>query len=557
MQQDLLLSDIQEHDAVHYWGESAAETRGEVLTKPEVAKFILDLTGWRVGENLLTKRLLEPSCGAGNFVIPAIRRLLADAPKASTQELAPCLCAIEVNRLIYERLHEQVKAELEQAGFNKKDTEFLLDEWLHHADFLTRPFANQFTHVIGNPPYLRIEALPRKLMDRYRTLFRTMYDRADLYIAFYEKGLSLLQTEGKLGYICANRWTKNRYGGPLRELIADRFHMETYIDFTGIDAFHGEVIAYPAVTIIRNGSGNITKVIEKENVHCDALPELADRLIGNQTDTRINKMSSIADKGAPWLLNNASRIHVVQELERRFPTLEEADCKVGIGIATGADKVYIGSDARLDVEKERKLPLLTRSDIRNNRIQWTGKYVLNPFDGSTNTLVQLEHYPRFKAYLESHREAVERRHVARKNPHAWFKTIDRIYPKLKNKPKLVIPDIQGASQVAYDEGNYYPHHNLYHITSNCWDLQALQTVLRSSLANAFVATYSLRMRGDCLRFQAQYLRRIRLPLWSTLSPEIKFALISAATSDDTVQIDTLVRSLYELDDTDWNALCRS
>ncbi|TVP76076.1 MAG: modification methylase PaeR7I [Puniceicoccaceae bacterium] len=392
-------------------------------------------------------------------------------------------------------------------------------------------------------------------MLRYRALFRTMFDRADLYIAFFEKGLSLLQRDGQLGYICANRWTKNRYGGPLRAMIAEGFHMETYVDFTGVDAFQGAVIAYPAVTIIRNAPGHTTRVVEKEDVACEILPELAERLLARQPDPRIKEMDAIAAQSAPWLLSNASRLLVIQELERRFPTLEAAGCKVGIGVATGADKVYIGSDAQLDVEPERKLPLLTRRDLKNNRIEWTGQYVLNPFDGDRPGLVDPDDFPKFKAYLEAHRDPIERRHVAKKNPHAWFKTIDRIYPELTGKAKLVIPDIQGKPQVVYDSGKYYPHHNLYYVTAREWDLRALQTVLRSRLANAFVATYSLRMRGDCLRFQAQYLRRIRLPQWADLPPEQQSTLKSAADSDDQTLIDETVRLLYGLDASDWKALC--
>lgn len=32
-------------------------------------------------------------------------------------------------------------------------------------------------------------------------------------------------------------------------------------------------------------------------------------------------------------------------------------------------------------------------------------------------------------------------------------------------------------------------------------------------------SYSTKMRGGCLRFQAQYLRRIRLPKWGTIPPD--------------------------------------
>ena len=37
--------------------------------------------------------------------------------------------------------------------------------------------------------------------------------------------------------------------------------------------------------------------------------------------------------------------------------------------------------------------------------------------------------------------------------------------------KLLIPDIKGEANIVYDSGRFYPHHNLYYITSTEWDLR--------------------------------------------------------------------------------------
>jgi hypothetical protein len=110
-------------------------------------------------------------------------------------------------------------------------------------------------------------------------------------------------------------------------------------------------------------------------------------------------------------------------------------------------------------------------------------------------------------------EALAARHVAQRTRASWYRTIDRVYPELTGTPKLLIPDIKGEPMVVLDEGQFYPHHNLYHVTSSTWDLRALATVLRSSIAVLFVSTYCVKMSGGFLRFQAQYLRRIRIPRW--------------------------------------------
>ena len=54
-------------------------------------------------------------------------------------------------------------------------------------------------------------------------------------------------------------------------------------------------------------------------------------------------------------------------------------CKVGIGVATGADKAFIGDFDTLDVEPDRKLPLVTTKDIMSGEVQWRGQGVINPF----------------------------------------------------------------------------------------------------------------------------------------------------------------------------------
>jgi hypothetical protein len=184
-------------------------------------------------------------------------------------------------------------------------------------------------------------------------------------------------------------------------------------------------------------------------------------------------------------------------------------------------------------------------DIQTGRVVWRGFAVVNPFkDGPGSGLVRLDDYPRLKSYLEARKEAIAGRHVAQKAPANWYRTIDRITEALTAKPKLLIPDIKGDAQIVYEEGKLYPHHNLYYVTSNEWDLRALQAVLLSSVARLFVASYSTKMRGGFLRFQAQYLRRIRVPHWKDVPAALRRDLKKAAQSLDIAACNRAVFKLY-------------
>jgi hypothetical protein len=240
-------------------------------------------------------------------------------------------------------------------------------------------------------------------------------------------------------------------------------------------------------------------------------------------------------------------------LEKEFPLIEDAGCKIGIGVATGADKVFIAPYATLEVEECRKLPLVRTGDIATGEVNWSGDGVVNPFndDGS---LVDLLDYPRLRAYFEKNGAALKARHVSKRNPTGWFRTIDRIYPALTTTPKLLIPDIKGEAHIVYEAGRYYPHHNLYHITSNEWDLHALRAILLSGIARLFVATYSTKMHGGFLRFQAQYLRKIRLPKWSSVPRQVQAALVEAASAGNVLDCSQQTAKVFRLSEAERSAL---
>jgi hypothetical protein len=529
------------------------EQRGAVFTRREVVDFILDLVGYRSTADLVSTRLLEPAFGNGEFILAALERLLtARAAKKSRvdgiSDLISCIRGVELHKETFGKTRERVLEALELAFISKEDAVELADAWLSSGDFLLEDLSGGFDFVVGNPPYVRQELIPAPLLIEYRRRYTTVYDRADLYVPFIEKSLRLLAPGGSLSFICADRWMKNKYGGPLRKLVSDDFHLRAYVDMTGAPAFQSDVIAYPAITVITREKAGATRVARRPVIDRESLARLANSLTRERPivdDPNVKEVVTIASGTQPWLLESSDQMLLLRRLERDFPDIQQAACKVGIGVATGADSVYIGRFDELDVEPSRKLPLAMTGDIQSGVVAWRGYGVINPFndDGS---LVKLAEYPNLQRYLEAYRTEVSARHCARKIPENWYRTIDRITPSLAAKPKLLIPDIKGGAQVVYEGGRLYPHHNLYYIASNEWDLHALQAVLLSGIARLFVGAYSTKMRGGYLRFQAQYLRRIRLPLWSNVPNSFRKDLTKAAELRDVNVCNEAVFNLFNL-----------
>lgn len=528
--------------------DSDGGERGAVFTRREVVDFMLDLAGYTPDRPLHGMRLLEPSFGGGEFLLAAVERLLSAFRAAGgTEDLSPCIRAVELHRDTFGATKRRLETLLARSGVSIAEAARLTAVWLISGDFLLSPLPGRFDFVVGNPPYVRQERIPAVLLLEYRKRYSTLYDRADLYIPFIERSLGLLSDGGQCALICADRWTKNRYGAPLRALVASGFHLRAYVDMTDTPAFNTDVIAYPAITLIEKATPGPTLVAARPTLDRASLSLLACVLLNGKADDKagVSQVEHAAVGAEPWILSAAPKRALLRRLEAQFPLLEDAGCKVGIGVATGADIAFIGKMNELDVEPSRKLRLVTTKDIVSGEVCWRGLGVINPFEDD-GKLADLDHYPKLRAHLERHRAAIAGRHVAKKAPANWYRTIDRITPALAARPKLLIPDIKGSAHVVYESGELYPHHNLYYVESSDWDLRALQAVLLSRAARQFVAAYSTTMRGGFLRFQAQYLRRIRLPEWKSVSADMRERLVRAATALDLSECDKAAAELYGL-----------
>lgn len=228
-----------------------------------------------------------------------------------------------------------------------------------------------------------------------------------------------------------------------------------------------------------------------------------------------------------WPSASPARLAMLEDLSDRFPVLEDrqAGTRVGIGVATGADKVFITEDPDL-MESDRLLPLSMVQDTKSGKLHWQGRYLVNPWDRSGN-LVDLESFPRLRSYLLKNSQVLRARHVAAKQPERWYRTIDKVDNSLIGRKKLLLPDMNTTIHPVLDDGGLYPHHNLYCIVSDTWDMDVLGGLLMSRVAQAFVQAYAVKMRGWTLRCQAQYLRKFRVPEPSGVSDKVKDKLAQA------------------------------
>jgi adenine-specific DNA-methyltransferase len=538
---------------------AASVEHGEVFTRRWVVDLILDLVGYTDEVDLAARVAVEPACGEGAFLVPMVERLLSSARRCGREweEMRPAIRAYDVVQESVDRARKLVADVLVGAGFDEGEAISLARCWVRCGDFLLdRDEPEVADFVVGNPPYVRLEQIDPRRVDLYRRECPTMRGRSDLYVGFIECGLRALREAGVLGFIVADRWMHNQYGAALRAFVASGFSVDTVLQMHNVDAFEEAVSAYPAITVIRRAP-------QGEAVAAQAGPRFTPRAAvefrrwrstGRQSTIRraafrAARLPGWFDGDRLWPFGDPARLALGKALEERFPPLEDAatGTRVGIGVATGADDVYVVRDEEsIDVEDDRLLPLVLPSDILPGHVAWLGARLVNPWEDGR--LVCLSQYPRLGAYFDRHRERLEARYVARRRPHAWYRTIDRVAPDLLATSKLLLPDIKASIHPVLDDGAFYPHHNLYFVTSTTWDLEVLGGLLLSGVANLFVGMYCVKMRGGSYRFQAQYLRHIRLPAPDAINSSDARRLASAFADRDVEAATGVAARLYGIED---------
>jgi len=494
---------------------------GEVFTRKWVVELILDLVGYMIDRDLGDLIAVEPACGTGAFLGPLVARLSASC-RHHGRPITDARHALRAYDLLPRNISKSrsvVNEVLERDGWTDEQIDDVTSTWLRVGDYLlTLHDDRSADFVVGNPPYIRLEDVPEARMHAYRETCRTMTGRSDIYVGFYEVALASLRTGGKLGFICADRWMRNQYGRLLRSLIAASYNIEVVISMHDVDAFEEQVSAYPAITILHRGrQGEVVVADTTRKFGEQDASKVHGYVRSGGFEILANDRYEIArlphwfDGDESWPAGNPKQLAMIEHLSDKFPTLENAETRtrVGIGVATGADGVFV-TNTPPDVEESRLLPLAMVRDLATGRLEWSGHYLVNPWD-EDGKLIRLKDCPRLRRYFEDNRAQLAKRHIAEKLPATWYRTIDKVDSTLTGRSKLLIPDMRLTIHPVLDEGRTYPHHNLYYVVSDTWDLRVLGGLLLSRVAQAFIEAYAVKMRGGTLRFQAQYLRRIRVP----------------------------------------------
>lgn len=242
--------------------------------------------------------------------------------------------SIEPNKQKREALIQQKKEKLyKKFNFDLEQAEKQLKEFTSGRQvkpfFLWNLYFSEIFHqkggfdvVIGNPPYISaLEAkkiIDKEERDKYKNNFMSARGAYDLYILFFELGISTIKNKGNLIFISPSKYLAAQYAVALREHLS-KYSLIELVDLSQIKAFESASVSTLVTTIKKdkilspiqtlkptaiNDIGIGTRIINDRR-YLDLLPEkLWGFLLSNHIDLikkiweQSTPMSQIAQVGA-------------------------------------------------------------------------------------------------------------------------------------------------------------------------------------------------------------------------------------------------------------------
>lgn len=442
-----------------------------------------------------------------------------DRKKISARELKKIAKAEAVKEKKYESLQSfrelnTILTHPDKTLIEKAQTDINFFDWdIIFSDVFTN--GGGFDIVIGNPPYISALESKKIISESIRGYYKKIYASAcgayDLYVIFFEKGLTLLKDNGVLSYITPSKYLSAEYAHALRQLLICSANVKQLIDFSDIRVFASAGVSTMITLLTREEQGDFISCKRYETltkprlvyVHPkEYLTWLPDNIWGALLTESVGILSSI-----------------ISRCERLTKYAQVNACSTA-----GESEIYENS--------------LTENSVDAFRYINNGTFTrFTSFWGSK----PLRKNKMLKPYLPWSDEVMSDR---RRN--------------LFNKPKLIFAKIGRYPQVFYDRDGVYASANtnmVYDVKG--YDMYALCAFFNSKLFNYMYRTMfgGLAMLGS-IQIQAPQIRKLYIPNRSIIPASLislsksvcdtKATDPDADTADIEKRIDIIIYKMFRI-----------
>ena len=296
-------------------------------------------------------------------------------------------------------------------------------DWKQEFPFIVKD--GGFDAVVGNPPYIRIQTMkewaPKEVGFYKGNYLCAAAGNYDIYIVFVEKGLSLLNANGRFGFIVPSKFFTTDYGAILRGILSTKRSIYKVVDFRHQQVFP-QVSTYTCLLFAGN---------EERSTFDYIAPETPKDIIG--TVSCVEKRSSFPPGTDVWSFHSDNAGELLRKLREKGSPLIDMPARIARGSSTGADDVFLVRSSGDQYTTSDGLPISLEDELLRIPIFATAvhRYAFNaetPFrviypyisENGRYRLIEEAHFERHFPKTYSYMRACRKRLQQRKQSGQWY-----------------------------------------------------------------------------------------------------------------------------------------
>ena len=401
-----------------------------------------------------------------------------------------------------------------------------------------------FDIVIGNPPYIQLQANKGILADLYgKQNYKTFVRTGDIYSLFYEQGWELLNDNGCLCYITSNKWMRAGYGESTRAFFAKYTDPKILIDFSGVDIFDSATVVTNILLFTRSANRGETLCVATSNQYKECISNLYEFVYANSYIQNLSTSDG-------WIILTPTENAIKQKITNSGTPLKDWNVEIYRGILTGFNDAFIITTEKrqeilnncvTDDERIRTTnlikPILRGRDVIRNGYEWANLWLINTHNGYDDVpRIDINNFPTVKKHLDIYWDRISARSDKGDTP---YNLRNCAYMNEFEKPKVIYPETTKGARFVFDESGIYIDKTCFMLISDA--ALYLQKTLSSKLFE--VAYNKMFSSVELVNHTYQYNKHalLKLPIINDAD-----AIKQLTSIDDEEQIDLLVYHLYNL-----------
>jgi len=397
-----------------------------------------------------------------------------------------------------------------EAEIEHKDSLLVLQK---NSLFSSESENNKFDILIGNPPYIRSQNLPKNYTESIKEKYPDITSgNFDLSIIFIEHAIRSLTEGGICCYITTSKFMHSEYGKAMCSRLAKDVRILNIIDFKDSQVFPDHTTYTTVITFTKLPAAKKFTV-----THFPTGIASANDLNKSQT---FSLNTSILEK-FPWNLATDEAQGIIQKLnDSSLPLIGHIFPNILQGLRTGQNDIFVlKKEIETNLEQSFLRPFVGGEEIKRLVISRERYKLIYPYEVSSSGKVSIveenvlkTNAPNTYAYLLSNKQSLSDRDLDKNSSWYAFSRVQNLH--LPHTPKILVKEMMPSSQFAADTigdvaiGSGYAFVNR---SMSEADLKFWSAVLSTPIMEFILRHSGTQLHSGWFRLLKHHLQSIRLP----------------------------------------------